>query len=106
MDPLIYRLCEMVMVNGPAWKVWIEEEFGIISAIDFDMMMQRVANPKGDRVQLTMSGNFLPYKLRSEWKRVRIRLQAGITGSRCERGQQIVRRDRGAVSFEHPVIQM
>jgi cyanate lyase len=63
-DPLIYRFYEMVMVNGPAWKALIEEEFGdgIMSAIDFDMVMQRVANPKGDRVQFTMSGKFLPYK--------------------------------------------
>ena len=63
-DPLIYRFYEMVMVNGPAWKALIEEEFGdgIMSAIDFDMVMNRVANPKGDRVQITMSGKFLPYK--------------------------------------------
>jgi cyanate lyase len=63
-DPLIYRFYEMVMVNGPAWKALIEEEFGdgIMSAIDFDFIMERVANPKGDRVKITMSGKFLPYK--------------------------------------------
>lgn len=63
-DPLIYRFYEMVMVNGPAWKALIEEEFGdgIMSAIDFDFVMERVANPKGDRVKFTMSGKFLPYK--------------------------------------------
>src|ERR1700748_2980059 len=63
-DPLIYRFYEMVMVNAPAWKALIEEEFGdgIMSAIDFDMVMERVANPKGDRVKITMSGKFLPYK--------------------------------------------
>ena len=63
-DPLIYRFYEMVMVNGPAWKQLIEEEFGdgIMSAIDFDMAIDRVANPKGDRVKITMSGKFLPYK--------------------------------------------
>jgi cyanate lyase len=63
-DPLIYRFYEMVMVNGPAWKALIEEEFGdgIMSAIDFDFLMERVANPKGDRVKFTMSGKFLPYK--------------------------------------------
>ncbi|OYW32903.1 MAG: cyanase [Azorhizobium sp. 12-66-6] len=63
-DPLIYRFYEMVMVNGPAWKALIEEEFGdgIMSAIDFDIDMERVANPKGDRVKLTMTGKFLPYK--------------------------------------------
>jgi cyanate lyase len=63
-DPLIYRFYEMVMVNGPAWKALIEEEFGdgIMSAIDFDLQMERVANPKGDRVKITMSGKFLPYK--------------------------------------------
>lgn len=63
-DPLIYRFYEMVMVNGLAWKALIEEEFGdgIMSAIDFDMAMARVAHPKGDRIQITMSGKFLPYK--------------------------------------------
>ena len=35
-DPLIYRFYELVMVNGPAWKALIEEEFGdgIMSAGD------------------------------------------------------------------------
>ena len=63
-DPLIYRFYEWVMVNGPAWKALIEEEFGdgIMSAIDFDMVMERLPNPKGDRVKITMSGKFLPYK--------------------------------------------
>ncbi len=63
-DPLLYRLFELVMVNGPAWKALIEEEFGdgIMSAIDFDMRIEREANPKGDRVKMTMSGKFLPYK--------------------------------------------
>ena len=63
-DPLIYRLYELVLVNGPAWKALIEEEFGdgIMSAIDFDMAMERLANPKGDRVKITMSGKFLPFK--------------------------------------------
>jgi cyanate lyase len=63
-DPLLYRFYELIMVNGPAWKALIEEEFGdgIMSAIDFDMQIDREANPKGDRVRLTMSGKFLPYK--------------------------------------------
>lgn len=63
-DPLIYRFYEMVMVNGPAWKALIEEEFGdgIMSAIDFDFLMERQANPKGDRVKITMTGKFLPYR--------------------------------------------
>ncbi len=63
-DPLLYRFYELVMVNGPAWKALIEEEFGdgIMSAIDFDMTIDREANPKGDRVKITMSGKFLPYK--------------------------------------------
>jgi cyanate lyase len=45
-------------------KALIEEEFGdgIMSAIDFDMKIDREANPKGDRVKITMSGKFLPYK--------------------------------------------
>ena len=63
-DPLIYRFYEMVMVNGPAWKALIEEEFGdgIMSAIDFDFIMGRQADPKGDRVKITMTGKFLPFK--------------------------------------------
>jgi cyanate lyase len=63
-DPLIYRFYELVMVNGPAWKALIEEEFGdgIMSAIDFDMAIERLPSPKGDRVKITMSGKFLPYK--------------------------------------------
>ena len=63
-DPLIYRFYEMVMVNGPAWKALIEEEFGdgIMSAIDFNITFEREANPKGDRVKIGMSGKFLPYK--------------------------------------------
>ena len=63
-DPLLYRFYELVMVNGPALKALIEEEFGdgIMSAIDFDMQIDRQSDPKGDRVKLTMSGKFLPYK--------------------------------------------
>jgi cyanate lyase len=63
-DPLLYRFYEMVMVNGPALKALIEEEFGdgIMSAIDFDLEIDRFQNPKGDRVRLVMSGKFLPYK--------------------------------------------
>ena len=63
-DPLIYRFYELVMINGPAWKALIEEECGdgIMSAIDFDMVMERLPDPKGDRVKITMSGKFLPFK--------------------------------------------
>lgn len=63
-DPLIYRFYELVLVNGPAWKALIEEEFGdgIMSAIDFDMTMERLPNAKGDRVKIAMSGKFLPFK--------------------------------------------
>ena len=63
-DPLIYRFYELIMVNGPALKALIEEEFGdgIMSAIDFDMDIVRKADPKGDRVSLGMTGKFLPYK--------------------------------------------
>ena len=63
-DPLIYRFYELVQVYGTTWKALIEEEFGdgIMSAIDFDMEMERLPDPKGDRVKITMSGKFLPYK--------------------------------------------
>ena len=63
-DPLLYRFYELVMVQGPALKALIEEEFGdgIMSAIDFDLQLERQPDPKGDRVKITMSGKFLPYK--------------------------------------------
>lgn len=63
-DPLIYRFYEMIMINGPAIKALIEEEFGdgFMSAIDFDMSIERQANPKGDRVKIGMTGKFLPYR--------------------------------------------
>jgi cyanate lyase len=63
-DPLIYRFYELVQVYGTTWKALIEEEFGdgIMSAIDFDMSMERLPDPKGDRVKIVMSGKFLPYK--------------------------------------------
>jgi len=63
-DPVIYRFYELIQVYGTTWKALIEEEFGdgIMSAIDFDMEMERLPDPKGDRVKLTMSGKFLSYK--------------------------------------------
>jgi cyanate lyase len=63
-DPLIYRFYELVQTYGTTWKALIEEEFGdgIMSAIDFDMQIEREPNPKGDRVKIGMSGKFLPYK--------------------------------------------
>lgn len=63
-DPLIYRFYELILVNGPAIKALIEDEFGdgIMSAIDFDMTIDRQPDEKGDRVKISMSGKFLPYK--------------------------------------------
>lgn len=63
-DPLIYRLYELVSVYGTTFKALIEEEFGdgIMSAIDFEMDIDRKADPKGDRVVITLNGKFLPYK--------------------------------------------
>jgi cyanate lyase len=63
-DPLIYRFYELVNVYGTTFKELIHEEFGdgIMSAIDFKMDLKREPNPAGDRVSITMSGKFLPYK--------------------------------------------
>lgn len=63
-DPLIYRFYELVNVYGTTLKELIHEEFGdgIMSAIDFNMDLQRESDPNGDRVKITMSGKFLPYK--------------------------------------------
>lgn len=63
-DPLIYRFHEITLVYGDTIKELIHEQFGdgIMSAIDFTMEIGRVKDPKGDRVQVTMCGKFLPYK--------------------------------------------
>ena len=63
-DPLIYRFYELVSIYGTTFKALIHEEFGdgIMSAIDFKMDLQREADPKGDRVNIVMSGKFLAYK--------------------------------------------
>ena len=64
-DPLIYRWYELVNVYGSTIKELIHEEFGdgIMSAIDFSMDIQRQSDPKGDRVNVVLSGKFLPYKM-------------------------------------------
>ena len=63
-DPLIYRWYEIVSVYGTTIKELIHEEFGdgIMSAIDFSMDIKREADLKGDRVNVVLSGKFLPYK--------------------------------------------
>ena len=63
-DPLVYRFKEIALVYGEAIKLTVQEKFGdgIMSAIDFTMDVDRIEAPKGDRVQITMSGKFLPYK--------------------------------------------
>jgi cyanate lyase len=63
-DPLIYRWYEIVNVYGSTIKELIHEEFGdgIMSAIDFKMDISREPDPKGDRVNVVLSGKFLPYK--------------------------------------------
>ena len=63
-DPLIYRFNEITQVYGTTIKAIIHEMFGdgIMSAIDFEMDIQKKADPKGDRVVVTYSGKFLPYR--------------------------------------------
>ena len=63
-DPLIYRFYELVSVYGSTFKELIADEFGdgIMSAIDFEMEITRQKDPAGDRVNILMSGKFLPYK--------------------------------------------
>ncbi len=62
-DPCIYRFYEIVGVYGPTLKALIHEKFGdgIMSAIDFDMTVERVPHEKGDRVKVEMSGKYLAY---------------------------------------------
>jgi cyanate lyase len=63
-DPTIYRLYEMIQVYGPALKALIHEDFGdgIMSAINFRAEVERVSDPAGDRVRITLDGKFLPYQ--------------------------------------------
>jgi cyanate lyase len=63
-EPLQYRFQEIIYVYGPTLKAIIEEKFGagIMSAIDFTMDVEKVPDPKGDRVKVTMCGKFLGYK--------------------------------------------
>jgi cyanate lyase len=63
-DPLIYRFYEIMQVYGMPLKSVIQEKFGdgIMSAIDFTLDVEKEEDPKGDRVKITMSGKFLPYK--------------------------------------------
>jgi cyanate lyase len=63
-DPLIYRFYEIMQVYGMPLKAVIQEKFGdgIMSAIDFTLHVEKEEDPKGDRVKLTMSGKFLPYR--------------------------------------------
>ncbi|HEY9770049.1 MAG TPA: cyanase [Coleofasciculaceae cyanobacterium] len=63
-DPLIYRFYEIMQVYGMPIKAVVHEKFGdgIMSAIDFSVEVEKVEDPKGDRVQIIMCGKFLPYK--------------------------------------------
>ncbi|MDX1950988.1 MAG: cyanase [Verrucomicrobiota bacterium] len=63
-EPLQYRFQEIIYVYGRTMKELIEEKFGagIMSAIDFTMDIEKVPDPKGDRVKVTMNGKFLAYK--------------------------------------------
>ncbi|MBD2111314.1 MULTISPECIES: cyanase [Cyanophyceae] len=63
-DPLIYRFYEIMQVYGMPMKAVIHEKFGdgIMSAIDFTLDIEKVEDPKGDRVKVIMNGKFLPYK--------------------------------------------
>ena len=63
-EPLQYRFQEIIYVYGRTMKELIEEKFGagIMSAIDFTMDIEKISDPKGDRVKVTMNGKFLAYK--------------------------------------------
>ena len=63
-DPTIYRIHEITQVYGTTIKALIHEEFGdgIMSAINFNMDIERVEHEEGDRVKITYEGKFLPYQ--------------------------------------------
>ncbi len=59
-DPLVYRLHELIDVNGDAIREWTFETFGdgILSAIDLKIHVER----RGERAILSLDSKFLPYK--------------------------------------------
>jgi cyanate lyase len=63
-DPTIYRLQEIVQVYGTTIKALIHEDFGdgIMSAINFNMRIDRVEHPDGARIRITLEGKYLPYQ--------------------------------------------
>jgi cyanate lyase len=63
-DPLMYRFYEILCVYGSSLKEIIQEKCGdgIMSAIDFTLEVEKVADPKGDRIVVHMNGKFLPYR--------------------------------------------
>jgi cyanate lyase len=65
-DPTIYRLYEVLQVYGPALKALINEDFGdgIMSAINFNLALERGEAESGPRVRITLDGKWLPY----QWK--------------------------------------
>ena len=64
-DPLLYRFYEILQVYGTTLKALIHEKCGdgIMSAVDFEMDIERVPDPRGDRIKITMNGKFLPYRV-------------------------------------------
>jgi cyanate lyase len=63
-DPTIYRLYEVLQVYGPALKALIHEDFGdgIMSAINFNLALERGEAESGPRVRITLDGKWLPYQ--------------------------------------------
>ncbi|KAK9474105.1 cyanate lyase C-terminal domain-containing protein [Dipodascopsis tothii] len=62
-DPTIYRLYEVVLVYGYAFKSLIAEKFGdgIMSAICFSSKVEKEVDADGTWVKITLRGKFLPY---------------------------------------------
>ena len=68
-DPVLYRMHEVLDVYGPAIKEIIHEKGGngIMSAIDFSIDVELVKDPHGDRVILTWNGKLLPYSKQGKY---------------------------------------
>ena len=64
-DPLLYRFQEILVQYGVPMKEVIHEKFGdgIMSAVDFTVKIEKdETNKDAPRVNINMSGKFLPYK--------------------------------------------
>lgn len=68
-DPILYRLYEVIDTYGPAIKDLIHEKAGngIMSAVDFSLDVDIEKGHGGDRIKITWNGKLLPYSQQGKY---------------------------------------